>query len=385
MVHAARSRERCTRPAAPCRHPRSRFPSTGSRWADQRLDRRQRHGRSRRGYRPSPPIRAGNLYSAPPRLPVRSDCYCAAIKLAVPGFMELGGEIRTHPSERPPSGYGTDTAASIAGWRPETLLSESRLRVAPHAGAQVPRTRRGALQQPKRLAVLGQRPPMPDPQMGTAHLSKPSPAEMAADPVIAIVEDLAERRVEHRPVLQDTNRSNLDRHPWRFLQTARKTHAQLISSPDPPHHSVRAAGCLVAAVEHVGDVVDPLAARAGAAGGGPPFDVPEPGGDGVHRHAGLEAMGGPVGAQRVRVQEPLEHAGGRAAAAHEPVHADGGQGEGAARVRDGRASRAGAARRAARPRGRRGSTFSHASSACCTASGTGTSRARPRLWRTNSR
>ena len=127
---------------------------------------------------------------------------------------------------------------------------------------------------------------MPDPQMGTAHLSKPPPAEMAADQVIAIVEDLAERRVEHRPVLQNTNRSNLDRHPWRFLQTARTTNAQLISSPDPQHHFVRAAGGLVAAVEHVGDVVDLLGAWGGVAGGGLQVDVPEPGGDGVDWDAG---------------------------------------------------------------------------------------------------
>ena len=35
----------------------------------------------------------------------------------------------------------------------------------------------------------------------------------------------------------------------------------------------------------------------------------------------------PVGAQRVRVCEPLGDAGGRAAAAHEPVNSDGGEGE----------------------------------------------------------
>ena len=152
------------------------------------------------------------ILTAPPRLPVRSGRYSASIKLAVPGFVKLGGEIRTHPSERPPPGYWTDTAASIARRRPETLLSQPRLRVAPHAGAQMPRTRRDALQEPKRLVVLGQRPPMPDPQMGTAHLSKPPPAEMAADQVIAIVEDLAERRAEHRPVVQHANRSSLECH-----------------------------------------------------------------------------------------------------------------------------------------------------------------------------
>jgi hypothetical protein len=49
-----------------------------------------------------------------------------------------------------------------------------------------------------------------------------------------------------------------------------------------------------------GDVVDAL-----RAGGGPQIDVTEPGGHLVDRDAGLEAVGGPVGAQRVRVCEPL--------------------------------------------------------------------------------
>jgi len=47
----------------------------------------------------------------------------------------------------------------------------------------------------------------------------------------------------------------------------------------------------------------------------------------VHGHAGLEAVGGPVGAQRVRVREPLGHAGGRAPALHQPVDANGGERE----------------------------------------------------------
>ena len=67
----------------------------------------------------------------------------------------------------------------------------------------------------------------------------------------------------------------------------------------------------MAAIEDVGDVVDPLGARRGVAGGGAQVDVPEPGGDLVHRDAGLEQVGGPVGAQRVRVREPLGHAGGQ--------------------------------------------------------------------------
>ena len=52
----------------------------------------------------------------------------------------------------------------------------------------------------------------------------------------------------------------------------------------------------MAAVEHVGDLVDLLGAWGGVTGGGAQIDVPEPGGDGMHRYAGLEAVGGPVGA-----------------------------------------------------------------------------------------
>jgi hypothetical protein len=58
---------------------------------------------------------------------------------------------------------------------------------------------------------------------------------------------------------------------------------------------------LVAAVQHVGDVVDLLGAWGGVAGGRAEVDVPEPCGDGVYGHAGLETVGGPVGTQRVRV------------------------------------------------------------------------------------
>jgi hypothetical protein len=83
----------------------------------------------------------------------------------------------------------------------------------------------------------------------------------------------------------------------------------------------------MAAVEHVGDLVDLLGAWGGVAGGGPQVDVTEPGRDGVHRHARLETVRGPVGAQRVRVAEPLRHAGGRAAAANQSVHAAGGEGD----------------------------------------------------------
>ena len=63
---------------------------------------------------------------------------------------------------------------------------------------------------------------------------------------------------------------------------------ELRPPPRPP-------GGLVAAIEHVGDLVDALGPRRGVAGGGPQVDVPEPGGDLVDGDAGLEQMGGPVG------------------------------------------------------------------------------------------
>jgi hypothetical protein len=144
------------------------------------------------------------------------------------------------------------------------------------------------------------------------------------------------------------------------------------------HHPARAAGGLMAAVEHVGDLVDLLQACGGVAGGGPQVDVPEPGRDRVHRHARLQAMGGPVGTQRVRVAEPLGHASGHAAAAYEPVHAHGGQGERllvsvAAQPDKQRGSSSNPTPRAT------GCALTHASSACCTAKGNGTSRSRPPL------
>ena len=43
--------------------------------------------------------------------------------------------------------------------------------------------------------------------------------------------------------------------------------------------------------------------------------------------AGLEEVGGPVGAERVRVREPLGYACRQTWPAHEPVRGDGGQGE----------------------------------------------------------
>jgi hypothetical protein len=84
----------------------------------------------------------------------------------------------------------------------------------------------------------------------------------------------------------------------------------------------------VAAVQHLGDLVDPLRAWGGVAGGGAQVDVPEPRGDLVDGDAGLEQVGGPVGPERVRVREPLGHPSGVAVAAHEPVDGDGGEGEG---------------------------------------------------------
>jgi hypothetical protein len=47
---------------------------------------------------------------------------------------------------------------------------------------------------------------------------------------------------------------------------------------------------LVATIEDLGDLIDPLRARRGVAGGGPQVDVPEPRGDLVDGDAGLEQM-----------------------------------------------------------------------------------------------
>jgi hypothetical protein len=86
----------------------------------------------------------------------------------------------------------------------------------------------------------------------------------------------------------------------------------------------------------------------------------------VNRDAGLETLGGPVGAQRVRVREPLGHAGGRAAAPHEPVYTDGGEGEGLLVTVAAEADDSGCSSSSPTPRAR-GWTAVHASSACCTA------------------
>ncbi len=58
----------------------------------------------------------------------------------------------------------------------------------------------------------------------------------------------------------------------------------------------------MAAVEDLGDLIRPLAPRGGVPGGGAQVHVPEPRGHLVNGHAGLEEMGGPVGAERVRVR-----------------------------------------------------------------------------------
>ena len=83
----------------------------------------------------------------------------------------------------------------------------------------------------------------------------------------------------------------------------------------------------MAAVEHLGDVVDALGARGGVAGGGAQVDVAQAGGDLVHGDAGLEQMRSPVRTQRVRMREALGHSSRQARAAHEPVHRHGGEGE----------------------------------------------------------
>lgn len=51
----------------------------------------------------------------------------------------------------------------------------------------------------------------------------------------------------------------------------------------------------MAAIEHVGDVVDALGPRGGVAGGRAQVDVAEAGGDLVNGDGGLEQMRGPVG------------------------------------------------------------------------------------------
>ena len=83
----------------------------------------------------------------------------------------------------------------------------------------------------------------------------------------------------------------------------------------------------MAAIEHVGDLIDPLASWRRVPGGHAQVDVPEPRGDLMDGDAGLEQMRGPVGPERVRVREPLGHPSGVAVATHEPVHGHGREGE----------------------------------------------------------
>jgi hypothetical protein len=117
----------------------------------------------------------------------------------------------------------------------------------------------------------------------------------------------------------------------------------------------------------------------GVPGGGAEVGVPEPCGDGVHGHAASRQWVAPVGAQPVRVRAARARRRPRAAAAHEPVHADGGEGERffVSVTAEPHEQRLLVEQPDAAGRGRW--TFSHASSACCTAWGTGTSRSRPPL------
>jgi len=83
----------------------------------------------------------------------------------------------------------------------------------------------------------------------------------------------------------------------------------------------------VAAVEHLGDLINALGPRRGVAGGRAQVDVPQARGDLVDRHASLKQVRGPVSPERVRVRQPLGHPGGQTVAAQEPVHGDGGEAE----------------------------------------------------------
>ena len=84
---------------------------------------------------------------------------------------------------------------------------------------------------------------------------------------------------------------------------------------------------MLAAIQHVGDVVDPFGTRGGVAGSGAQVDVPEPRGDLVDRDAGLKATRPPVGAEGVWVRKPLGHARCEAVTAHDAMHGDSRQGE----------------------------------------------------------
>ncbi len=85
-------------------------------------------------------------------------------------------------------------------------------------------------------------------------------------------------------------------------------------------HPARSPGGLVAAIEHIGDLIDALRTRSGVTSGGAQIDVTEAGRNLVDADPGLEAVRGPVGPQRVWVREPLRYASDTAGAADKPVH-----------------------------------------------------------------
>jgi hypothetical protein len=78
-------------------------------------------------------------------------------------------------------------------------------------------------------------------------------------------------------------------------------------------------GCLVAAVEHLGDVVEPFGARGGIPRCGAQIDVPEASRDLMDRNAGLQAVGGPVRPERVGVRKTIRDPGGQTVTADQAV------------------------------------------------------------------
>jgi hypothetical protein len=93
----------------------------------------------------------------------------------------------------------------------------------------------------------------------------------------------------------------------------------------------------MATVQDNGDLIRALRPGRGIAGSGPQVDVPEPSRHLVHRYTGLQAVGSPVGPERVRVREPLGYSRRCTASAHEPVLRRQRTAERVVRVRDGRA------------------------------------------------
>src|ERR1019366_3776592 len=114
---------------------------------------------------------------------------------------------------------------------------------------------------------------------------------------------------------------------WRISTGTRQTATDLRIGREAKL-SAGAAGGLIKAVKNLGDRVRPLRPGRGIAGGGPQVDVSEPGGDLMDRDTGLEAMGRPVSAERVRVREPVGDTGGDPVAAHETVNRLGGERDG---------------------------------------------------------